>query len=466
MKKLLMITYDFPPARTSGIYRPVKFVKHLRSLGWEPIVLTSKNPSVLAYDDTLLKDLPPGVRIVRTLTVDLFHLTKLLHDVLYRRKSNAGLSQAEARDKVKINTDSTSGAGSKRGWLKRYFFHPLNEFVEEWLFIPDRMIGWFPFAFFAALKIMIREKPDVVFSTSPPLTSHAIGFFLKLLFRKPWVVDLRDNWVVGYGKSGKSNLRHRLNYWIFRQFLRWGDQVITMCEGNASDLVDVFKDPNPQKYQAITNGFDRDDFCNLHTNNGNSHSNKLVMLHIGTLYDGTAGQFFNALADLYAEKPQNRQDIESVFIGYVGGQYPELIEQLGLGDNLKSVGFKPHPEAIQAMSDADVLLMFLGGKKISNQQFPGKYFEYLNAQKFILAIGKPGEIATSLENSRCGILAPYDDAMAIKSTIGDLWKLKSTNKLAVTSDRDFIARYEYRNLTRDLVRVLEKAVGSKKAIMS
>jgi glycosyltransferase involved in cell wall biosynthesis len=463
MKKILMITYDFPPARTSGIYRPVKFVKHLRSFGWEPIVLTARNSSVLAYDDTLLKDIPSGVRVVRTFTVDLFQLTNQLHDFLYRRKLGGGPSQGGAKTKVKIDTDPASGARPNRGWLKRYFFHPLNEFVEEWLFVPDRMIGWFPFAFFAALKIMIREKPDVVFSTSTPQTTHVVGLCVKLLFRKPWIVDLRDNWFIGHEKFHRSNLRRSLDYWLFRQFLRRGDQVVTMCEGNATDLLEVFPDPDPSKYQAITNGFDRDDFSDLRTNDGNAHSDKLVMLHIGTLYDGTAGRFFNALADLYAEDPRNRNDFESVFIGYVGGQYPALIEQLGLADKLKLVGFKPHPEAIQAMSDADVLVMFLGGRKISNQQFPGKFFEYLNAQKFILAIGKRGEIATALENSRCGILVPYDNATAIKEVINNLLKRKRANQLTVTPDRDFIARYEYHNLTGDLVRVLEKAIGKKDA---
>ncbi|MBI5267439.1 MAG: glycosyltransferase [candidate division Zixibacteria bacterium] len=458
MKKLLMITYDFPPARTSGIYRPVKFVKHLRSFGWEPIVLTARNAGALARDETLLKDIPAGVQVVRTFSVDLFELTRRLHDFLYRRKSTGGSLREETKAAGRVAPSPASGEGPKRGWLKRYFFHPLNDFVEEWLFIPDRMIGWFPFAFFAALRIMVREKPDVVFSTSTPQTSHVVGLCLKLLFRKPWIVDLRDNWFIGHEHYHRSNLRQKLDHWLCRQFLRRGDQVVTMAQGNADDLLAAFPDPEQSKYQAITNGFDRDDFPDLPVSGGHNHSDKLVMLHIGTLYDGTAGQFFHALADLCAEDRQNSRDIESEFIGYVGAQYQTLIGQLGLANKLSMPGFKPHPEAIQAMLDADVLLMFLGAKKITNQQFPGKYFEYLNARKFILAIGKPGEIAASVENSRCGILVPLDDAAAIRQTITDLLQRKRAGDLTVTPDWDFIAQYEYRNLTGKLAHVLQKAI--------
>lgn len=464
MRKLLMITYDFPPARTSGIYRPVKFVKHLRSFGWEPIVLTARNTSALAKDDTLLKDIPAGVRVVRTFSVDLFELTRRLHDFLYRRKSTGGLSREEARAADRVAPNPAPGADPKRGWLKRYFFHPLNDFAEEWLFIPDRMIGWFPFAFVAALRIMVREKPDVVFSTSTPQTSHVVGLCLKLLFRKPWIVDLRDNWFIGHENYHRSNLRCKLDHWLCRQFLSRGDQVVTMAEGNADDLLAAFPDPEKSKYQAITNGFDRDDFPEVPVSHGPDHSDKLVLLHIGTLYDGTAGQFFHALADLYAEDPYNLNNIQSEFIGYVGGQYQALIEQLGLTDKLSMPGFKPHPEAIQAMLGADVLLMFLGAKKITNQQFPGKFFEYLNAHKFILTIGRPGEIATSLERSGCGMLVPLDDATAIRRAVSDLLKRKRAGQLAVTPNRDFIARYEYRNLTGSFANVLEKAIDRKGAL--
>ena len=466
MKKILMITYDFPPARTSGIYRPVKFVKHLRAFGWEPIVLTVKNPGVLAHDDTLLKDIPSGVKVIRTLTIDLFQLTKKFHDLLYRRKPVRDVSKAPAREDVRTNRAQPISATQKKGWLKRYFFSPLNVFVERWLFIPDQMIGWFPFAFFAALRIMITEKPDVVFSTSTPQTSHLVGIFLKILFRKPWIVDLRDNWFVGQENFRKKSPRGRLDYWLFKQFLKRGDQVVTMCEGNAADLIEEFSVQNPSKYQAITNGFDRDDFVGSSENDGNRQTGKLLMLHMGTLYGGTTGAFFEALAELYMEDSQVEKELEVLFIGYVGGQYAQLIDHLGLRDKVKTPGFKPHPEAIRAMSDADVLLMFLGDRKVTNQQFPGKFFEYVNSERFILALGKRGEIATALERSHCGVLVPHNDAKVIKDTIKDLVKRKRANQISVTPDREFIARYEYRNLTSELVKVLEKAINKQDASMA
>ena len=106
MKKVLMITYDFPPARTSGIYRPVKFVKHLAKFGWEPVVLTVKNPYVPAYDHTLLKDIPKGTKIYSSRTVDLAKVNDDIHKFLF------GNNSAEPAPSQSRNSDSNSNNDS------------------------------------------------------------------------------------------------------------------------------------------------------------------------------------------------------------------------------------------------------------------------------------------------------------------------------------------------------------------
>lgn len=66
MKKLLIVTYYFPPSGGPGVQRVLKFAKYLPEFGWEPIVLTVKDADYPARDESLLKEIPPAVRVYRT----------------------------------------------------------------------------------------------------------------------------------------------------------------------------------------------------------------------------------------------------------------------------------------------------------------------------------------------------------------------------------------------------------------
>jgi hypothetical protein len=437
-----MITYDFPPACTSGIYRPVKFVKHLRNYGWEPVVLTVKNPHAVATDEIMLKDIPRGIKIYRRFSFEPTKFEQKIHKILYGTPSPIPSKNKEGQ--------------KKKSWVKRVFLSPLSSFVHNWAYIPDSKIGWFPFAFFKALNLIKKEPFDVIYTTSSPPTSQLIGLALKLFCRKPWVADFRDNWVVGYSSFYSSKRRIKLDLWLLKQILKRTDQVITMCQGNARDLIQKFKDKNQNKYQAITNGFDADDFAGLDPSSPRNPDHKLVLTHIGTLYEGTAGLFFHALKELLKEKEELKKDLEVNFIGYLSWDYQCLIQNLKLEDNVKLRGFRSHPLAIKAMLDSDVLLMFLGGLKTLRQQFPGKFFEYLYAHRTILTLGKPGEIAEVLYRSRSGILVEHDDKEKIKSTIYDLYQKKRRKKLEIYPDMDFINTYEYKNVTKVFAQVLDK----------
>jgi len=455
MKKVLLITYDFPPARTSGIYRPTKFVKHLAKFGWEPIVLTARNPYVAAYDTTLMKDIPPGTRVHRVFSPDLARISDALHRLLFGSSGSEPLRETR--------TGNTSGKGiqdettPKKNWLKRRVVSPLNRLFVTWGYLPDAKILWFPFALFKALVLVFREKPQVLYSTSYPPTAQLVGLIVKLITRKPWVADFRDNWIVGYPECCPSASRRRLDEWVLKRFLTHADRVITMCRGNASDLLRKYPDIEAGKFLAITNGYDANDFLDAPAACERPNEGRMVLLHVGTLYAGAAGLFFQVLAELFAEQPYLREHVEIRFIGYLFGEYHGLIPTLGLSDTVQLEGFRAHPEALQAMQKADVLLMFLGGHKIMNQQFPGKVFEYMFARKVILTIGQPGEIADTVTKSRCGILALHNDIPAIKQALMELYLRKKAGTLAVDPDMEFIRSFEYANITARFAAVLEEA---------
>ncbi len=446
-----MITYDFPPAQTSGIYRPVKFVKHLRSFGWEPVVMTVKNPYVKEVDYTLLKDIPPGVKVYRVFGLDLARINDIIYKLIFGAPPSSPL--------VTPQKSPPTGAPPKKSWLKRCIFSPLNRFIENWLYVPDSKIGWFPFALIGAIKLIRKEKPDVVYTTSAPPTTQLIGLALKLLFGKPWVVDLRDNWVAGYADLYNSRLRVKLDAWLLGLILKRADRVITMCQGNADDLKVQYPHINNAKFAVLTNGYDVDDFAGLQPSLPPENSNKLVLLHMGTLYNRTIGRFFSAVNELLAERPEMSPRLVINFIGQTHFTFPELIHKLQLEQTVNLLGNKDHPVAIRALLDSDVLLVFLGHKKNRNQQFPGKVFEYMYAQKTILVVGRPGEIWDAVSAGGCGVLAPDDNSQKIKDIIYELYCKKINSGLTPSANVNYIKQYEYRNITSRLAGILDRAIS-------
>jgi len=459
MKTVLLITYDFPPVRTSGVYRPVKFVKHLGNFGWRPVVLTSRGVYVEATDESLLKDIPAGTQIERAYSIDLAKLSNVVHDSLFgspKDPTEAATSQTEGS---RNHDAARSTRSSRKPWIKRFFFSPLSRFIENWLYLPDSKILWMPFALLQALSLVRREQPDVILSTSSPATAQLVGLALSLLTRRPWVVDLRDNWIVGYFRQFHSAARIRVDQWLLGRILKRADQVITMCQGNADDLLAVYPQLSKEKITSITNGYDEDDFIGPSKTKSEGNADRFTMLHIGTLYSGTAGVFFEAIAELLHRRTDITRSLQIDMIGWLEQDYPAAISRLGLHQSVRLLGFRSHPEAIQAMLDADVLLLFLGGNKIMNQQFPGKVFEYMNCQRPILTIGQPGEIVETVSRSGLGVVAPHDQTDKIIDAIEKLYQSKMENKLHMPVDMRFVKKYEYRSLTERLTRVLDNAIG-------
>ena len=168
MKRVLIISYNFPPMGMGGVQRATKFAKYLPSFGWEPIILTVKDVDYFAKDYTLLKELSSDTKVIRTGSFDPLRLSYLLKSIMKKNKKSRGET-----------------------------YTPLKAKILSWLFFPDNKIGWIPFALSKGLKICKNEKIDLIFSTSPPPSLHLIGYFLKKLTGKVWLADFRDEWI-GY----------------------------------------------------------------------------------------------------------------------------------------------------------------------------------------------------------------------------------------------------------------------------
>ena len=177
---------------------------------------------------------------------------------------------------------------------------------------------------------------------------------------------------------------------------------------------------------------------------------------MGTLYAGTAGKFFQALAELKSEHPEVCRSFEIDFIGYVPHSYKIEINALNLTDIVHLLGFREHTIAISSMMSADILLLLLGPQAITNQQFPGKVFEYLKTGRPIFIVGREGEVSNSIIECKSGILVPFEKTDEIKSRLYGIYMAKKEGRLSISPDSNCINKYEYRNLTQRFAGVLNK----------
>ena len=244
MKKVLIITYYWPPAGGAGVQRVLKFAKYLPQFGWQPIILTVENPDCPVIDNSLLKDIPPECKVYKSKALEPFEIYKKL---IGKNKFDKIPSDVLARTKNLTITEKLSK------WVR------LN------LFIPDAKIGWKYYAIKEAKKIIEQEKIDVVFSTSPPQTVALIAKSVANKNKLKWIADFRDPWmeIVHYQNVKRNGITKFIDRKLEKSVLRKADVLVTI----SADIVNLFKTKVGKKnYAIIPNGFDESDFLKIDKN--------------------------------------------------------------------------------------------------------------------------------------------------------------------------------------------------------
>lgn len=237
-RKILIISYLFPPIGGGGVIRVTKFVKYLPSFGWKPYVLTVKKGFYPAKDPSLLAEMPREAEIIRT---------KYLEPAF---------------------------------WLKSRFWQSfLAYFLYPLILIPDRQILWFWPALISAYRILKKEKIKIIFTTSAPASDHLISLVLKKIAGVKWVADFRDEWSNNPLKKYPTPIHCWLNQFLEKKVVKNADQVITVSEPITEYLKNLAADK--KKFSTITNGFDEADFQGLKS----SESKIFRLVHSGSLYN-------------------------------------------------------------------------------------------------------------------------------------------------------------------------------------
>jgi glycosyltransferase involved in cell wall biosynthesis len=410
MKKVLLIAYHFPPLGGGGVFRTLKFTKYLPEFGYQPHVLTVKNPMYREKDLTLVKEIPKEAEIQRTFSFE--------HRIL------------RAPRLLNLNL--------------------------KWFYLPDPNIGWLPFGVSTGSRHVKKEKISVIYATSPIWTSLLIGLLLKKKTKKPLVVDFRDPWTDNPFNSCPTKFHERLEKNMEKLVLAKADYVTVATDSIKTNLIRKYPFIK-SKIETITNGFDPEDFKNLKIN---KRTDKFTITYVGSIYGLlTAKPFLTALKELTEEKKQFKENVEAIFVGNCGKETPRLVGELGLEQNVRFVGYVPHRKGLEFMvnSQALLLLITLEGSK-GEGILTGKLFEYLAARKPIIALApEDGLAANVIKSLNAGTVVSPLEIQRIKKAIASYYDQWEAGKLyAVTDVSSDITPYNRKVLTGKLAQIFDK----------
>lgn len=454
-KKLLIIAFYFPPVLTGGVFRPLKFVKYLNNFGWEPIVLSASKLPFVDYDPDLLNEIPKNVMLH---SVPFFSFSLLI------KKIKQSFSILSKTTQVKPDLNSVRKKYHRGNTFNNIFSWIKKRLVKlgyniMFLFIPDQQILWLPLALLKAFLLIKRYRISIILTTSPPNSSHLLGLILKKITGIKWVVDFRDPWFSHWIALDKDaffySSRYKTEKWLEKIVVRSADQIITVSEGDRFSLQQMFPKISKNKFYVITNGYDQEDFASLDTQP--ILNSKFVVSHLGYLYQQTADDFFDAVESLLVENDELRKNMEIRFIGHIDESYKKRINKSNFYNNFRLVGQLKHIDGLQNIIHSDVLLVLLGGNLFDKGEIPGKIFEYMASNKVILAITpKDGDTAKILIESGLGMIVEPGDSESIKQILNQLYHEKVENGQTKKLNKDFLRRFERRNLAKELTYLLDE----------
>ncbi len=460
MKKALIIAYDFPPARTGGVYRPVKFAKYLPEFGWTPVILTVKNYPRETLDSTLLNELPGDIKIYRAYSFEFERFENWLIKKLYNNRSSSDAAMPSTAPNAEAKTASSPSL------IKRMLFLPLHRFVENYIHVPDTKIGWIPLAVWTGLRAIRKEKIDIILSTSPPETVHLVARLLSKLSGLPMVTDFRDPWTTHYTRQGLNAFRTRKEKKLERQVLARANIIIHTGEGRAALVKDAFLNIDAHKHHVIFNGYDEDDF-NLPDSPDLSRiieNGKFNMASIGFIYPDTAFEYFIEGFSLALKDSTFAEKAKLILLGEQSDNCRELLSRPDLKPFITIAGFRPHNEAVACMAKADLLLLLIpkGDERMSDKIVAGRTFEYIRSGRPILMIGWDGESAGIIKQSGLGNFIIYNDVDNIARALKEYLQDKIRGRTPYKPNWDYINQYNRRRLTKRLADLFEVTITNKR----
>ena len=439
MKKVLILTYYWPPSGGPGVQRVLKFAKYLPEFGWQPIILTVKNGEYPALDHTLKKDIPKECIVYKVKSLD--------PTGIYKRF--VGMKKEDKIPVAALAAENDNLGKRIAHWVR------LN------LFIPDAKVGLISPFVKKAKEIIKEHHIDVILASSPP---HSLQIAANRLSKKhhlPWVCDLRDPWtdIYHYDNIKRFILSDKFNHSLEHKVITNADKLITVSpyftrrfnhKANRDDAV------------FIPNGFDRDDLDNR--NAERKHDETFQISYVGNMSPNQNVEvFWQVIKDLSDKDALFKERFKLCLVGDIQEKVKQSISETGIDQYVSYLGYLPHNEAFGFIKNSDALLFIVGRSKHNKGVLTGKIFEYFSTKNPILSIGPTdGDAAKIISDVNKISMRDYDDYDGLYhnlSTLFTAWKDKTIDNYRSSEDT---MKYSRKALTGELVTVLNGLAAADK----
>lgn len=428
MQKVLIITYYWPPAGGPGVQRWLKFVKYLRDFEVEPIVYVPENPHYPLVDKSFEAEVPSGITIIKQPIKEPYQLAGI-----FSKKESKTISSGIIKDE------------KQQGFLQKMML-----WVRGNLFIPDARMLWVKPSVKFLSTYLKENNIETIITTGPPHSLHLIGKQLKENLKLNWIADFRDPWTkIGYHQKLKlTKASQQKHLRLEREVLETADHILTTSFTTKKDFSKITKKP----ITVITNGFDEDEVEEVVL------AEKFRLSHIGSLLsERNPLELWKALQELVAEKEGFANDFELVFAGKVSESVVSSIKEHQLGNYLIEKGYLSHEESLIQQRKAQVLLLIEIDKEETQGIIPGKFFEYVKANRPILAMGpKDWDVIRLLEETQTGKYFNYTSKEEIKQQVYAWYQEYKSGKLRVNSSEEKIEQFHRKKLTEKLANVIQQ----------
>jgi len=425
MKKVLIIAYYWPPAGGPGVQRWLKFVKYLPEFNIQPIVYVPENATYPIVDSDLLSEVSKNTVVLKQPIKEPYKVASLFSK----------------------NKTQTISSGIINDHKKQSFLEKALLYVRGNFFIPDARIGWVkPSVTF--LKDYIKNNNiEVVITTGPPHSMHLIGMELQEKLSIKWIADFRDPWTsIGYHKELKLTQRAvTIHKKLEHSVLTKADTIITTSFTTKREFEQITEKP----IHVITNGYD------VTKINKPKIDEKFTISHIGSLLSKRNPRIlWKALKELLKENQQFKSDFQLRLIGKVSSEITDTIKEFKLDRYTEIVGYVSHTDALKYQRQSQVLLLIEIDSYDTIGIIPGKLFEYMAAERPILAIGpNDSDIEKILKETNTGKYFNYDDLEEVKSYILDCYFKYKNKDLKVHGIG--LQYYSRKKLTEKLANVIK-----------
>jgi len=423
LKKLLILTYYWPPAGGAGVQRWLKFAKYLSLLGYELHIYTAQNPEAPANDSSLLLDVPESAIIIKKPIWEPFGIYKKITNK--KGKFNAGFLTEDNANKTK--------------WTEK-----ASMFVRANVFVPDAKMFWIRPSVKFLKPYIIKNNIDFIISSGPPHSLHLIALKLKKQLKIKWLADFRDPWtnIDFYHNLPMLSMVDKRQHSLELEVLNKADKVIVVGEGMRKEFAEMIS--LKEKIHVISNGYD----TRIRTNE--TLERKFTIVHIGSINaDRSHESFYEAISIFLAANDTIRNQFKLKLIGKVDYKVRHFVSKYHLDDVVEYISYIPYNQISEIQERAHILYLPINNTPNAKGILTGKFFEYLAARRMILAQGPlDGDIATILDDMKSGMIFDYSDVIGIVEILNKEF-LNYQNNEYIFEGGD-IKKYSRVNLTKVL----------------